>query len=36
MKKVEISEDLDEVSVDIPAPVVEDDDIELLDELDQI
>ena len=32
----EISEDLDEVSVDIPAPVVEDDDIELLDELDQI
>ena len=32
----EISEDIDEVSVDIPAPVVEDDDIELLDELDQI
>ena len=33
-EEVEISEDIDEVSVDIPAPVVEDDDIELLDELD--
>ena len=33
---VEISQDLDEVPVNIPAPVVEDDDIELLDELDQI
>ena len=32
----ELIDDADEVELDVPAPVVEDDDIELLDELDQI
>ena len=32
----ELIDDANEVELDVPAPVVEDDDIELLDELDQI
>ena len=32
----ELLDDTDEIEFDVPAPVVEDDDIELLDELDQI